>query len=342
MKILFFVDKKKPGLAYPPEAIVNNAIASGHDVRVVSQADYLDFSADIVVSLSPETMFYAYSYAENLRIPFYAHLDWIPRYELFLEDEVDWGFTEKIPVYKKLNTLRKYDSYFSFWNKADYKTFSSFSFVEDYSKLSGVSTLELMNYEIGTFYPGLTTELTRDFENTNKDGVVCIGDFTPQNRFEHVILALSHLGYDGVLRLVGSGSLREEYEELSYRKKINLEFYDFKERFEVLKKSKVNVSLWSSITPLEAAYFGTPTISYYNDYMSELYNDTIVYSDNNIIFCLADRIQDVLSYDDNTRIKKSEYLLSSVEDRRIPIKNFGALSVSFDEVLKYTIDNFEV
>ena len=334
MRILIFTERGK-------DKQVNLLKSLGHTVDVVYDYDTIVEDYDVVVSLSESFVYNAFSHSTHKHIPFLAHIDMLPKWELFLEDEVDWGFLESIPIHTKIANVKKYDTILGYWFGADYKTLSTFSFVEDLQRLTGLSVEELKDdHNVGILYPGLTKEYGFNSFNTFKDGVVCVADFIPQSRIDHVILALAHFGFSGVLRLVGSGYLKKEYEELAKKKGIRLEFYKDSQREEAYDKSAVNVSLFDPITPLEASYFGTPSISYFTDYMLELYDDTISYSDNNIVFCLADSIEEALNYSDNTRAKKSEYMIDSCTNNRIKIKDFNGNALNFENALQYTVNSF--
>lgn len=300
MKILGITPKNELTGETPEETQLKNLRKLGHTVLITDVVTEIPNDIDVVVSLSEVSAENAFYIASKYNIPYYSHIEWIPYWRVGYEPESYWGFENlRIDFKERMNFIRLYNNYAYFWRMADYKTVAAECFKPMIRDFVGY------NFHIGTKY--LSVNL-RDFvvpENVNKDNsVCCIARFVPHKRIHHIILALEEIGFDGVLRLVGYGSLKSLYDSIPINFKI--EYYDSKDKFEVLCKSKVNVSIWSGLVPIEACYCNTPTISYDSPYMRELFGDTLDYAENNNISYLAIKLN---------------YWLNSVEEERIKFCN---------------------
>lgn len=302
LKILGLTPKNNYTKETPEQLYLKKLEMCGHEVflrdETFNVSDKLCKEVDVVVAMSEVTCMKAFEISQQYNKPYYAHMEWIPDWRVFKDDEFNWGYVEKIPYYMKMNFVRMYQNYAFYWSMANIKTLAGNCFIDTMKQFVGREMVIYPKY-LGPNTDAIKEYLNSDRDIPNKEGVCCIARFVPHKRISHIISALKNIGYDGTLRLVGYGDEQKHYEAI--KEDINIEYYDSSEKYKVLEKSKVCVSLWSGIVPAEAMYLGTPCVTYDSEYMKELYDDTITYAKNNDIEDLGIKILENLTYDELKR-----------------------------------------
>ncbi len=295
MKIIGITPHNKKTGETPEELYLRKLGDLGHEVLVGEHFDTISEDTDVVVAMSEVSCKNAYEIAKKYDKPFFAHMEWLPYWRIFYEPEELWGF-EKNSIYytNKMMFIRMYSNYVYFWNKAHAKSLAA--------KCFNFCMKDFIGYDadIETKYIGPNTEKIVEYLKTHgipekKNEVTCVGRFVTHKRVHHVIEALKKINFKGKLNLVGYGPEKARYEYI--KSGLNIEYYDSKDKFDCLARSKLCVSLWSGLVPAEAMYLGTPCVTYESPYMRELYGNTIFYAKNNDINDLSEMIEFCLNTD---------------------------------------------
>jgi len=300
----------------------------GHEVMVseVSVGLPANFMPDVIVAMSEVTCENGYMLAKAYNLPFYAHMEWIPKWRVFIEPESWWGIENTyIPYVQKMNFIRRYQAFSYFWGQADYKTLAADCFHDDMKYFIG------QDFEIGSKKLGVDTELIKKWLEKNPDvkennEITCIARFVPHKRIHHIIAALKYIEFVGVLNLVGYGPEKEKYENM--KENINIKYWDSKDKYLAIAQSKFVIALWSGLVPAEASYLGKTCLTYDSKYMRELFGDNIYYANNNMYYDLASNIKSLLSMPESERYEKSLKCMLVIE------KGKGN-TLTFEESIKH-------
>lgn len=294
----------------------------GHEVLIGERFIEIPLDTDVVVAMSEVSCENAYQLAKAYKKPFYAHMEWLPPWRIFKDPESSWGLeTTQLSFRQKMNFVKTYLNYSYFWAQADIKTLAADCFHQDMKDFLGK---ELVIY---TKYLGPNTDRIKEYLKANSEPpikqneITCIARFVHHKRLHHVIQALHLIGFTGTLNLVGYGPETEYYEMI--KGNLNVKYYDSKDKFDCLSRSKLSIALWSGICPAESMYLGTPCITYDHPYMTELYGNSIVYARNNDIDDLAKKIQMVLKL---------------TNDGRESICKIGVAKIENDEINTHTLE----
>jgi glycosyltransferase involved in cell wall biosynthesis len=105
------------------------------------------------------------------------------------------------------------------------------------------------------------------------------------------------------------------YEQI--KGKLDIKYWDSKDKFKAMDRAKVVVALWSGMVPIESMMVGTPVVSYDTDYMKELFGETLLYGPNNNTDYLATNIDYCLKMNDNSRYEICDSFKKAMEKKEI-------------------------
>jgi glycosyltransferase involved in cell wall biosynthesis len=341
MKILGITPHNKETKETPEQLYLRKLSTLGHEVTIIGNAEELETSPeafDVVASLSESTVELGYRIHHLYNIPFYAHMEWIPRWRVFKECELDWGFRGKIPYAQKMDFIKMYLFYCHFWAAANCKSVAGNCFYKDIVDFFG----NVAN--IHTKYLGAdTASLKKEKPHIGRkhDEITCVARFVPHKRLHHVLLAAKHINFSGTINMVGYGEEKKYLQELANDLQLNIKFYSSKDKTSCLKRSKCSVALWSGIVPAESLYLGTPVISYRSDYMEELYKDGILYAENNNIEDLGNKILMLLTNTQEENNKIVEEGIKKIEDGVLNVFTIDKSVKILENLLFIAIKNYK-
>ena len=274
---------------------------------------------DMIASMSLETLENGFLLSQKYNLPFYAHIDWIPPWLVFQDSEYNWGYMEKMSYGEKMNWVRKYQQYLTYWNLADIKTVSSAAFIKTIKDFIGI---ELKN--IGIKPTCADTIALKDFVYRNEDivrknEITCVSSFLTHKRIPHIIKALQMIDFEGTLNLVGNGPEKFKFDLIQGN--IDIKILGQADKYEAIRRSKATICLWNGTVPLESLYLGTPVIAYNNSYLKDLYGDNLIYAIDNSLTSLAQQIKDVLNYKDLERHDITKFAVAKIENNELNVHN---------------------
>jgi len=296
MKIVGLTPKNSDTGETPEERYLRKLRDLGHEVIIGEQFSHISKDTDVVVAMSEVSCENAFKLASAYNLPFYAHMEWLPKWRIFWEHENQWGYDgalKDILYNKKMNFVRMYQYYSMFWALADVKSLAADCFHTSMKDFTG-RKLDIVTKRLGIDMDNINKYLSGIREKKCNE-VTCVARFVPHKRIHHVIEALGMINFNGTLNLVGYGELKSYYETISKLRKINIKFYNSNDKFKCMDRAKVTVALWSGLVPAESMYLGTPVLTYESEYMKELFDDTLTYSANNSIPDLAYNLNYFLS-----------------------------------------------
>ena len=300
----------------PEELYLKKLESLGHTVTFLNKYVDADFKQiDVIVALSEVSCELAFTIAQRTNLPYYAHMEWLPPWRIFVEECSAWGMEDSKYDYKSMmNFIRTYQQQSFFWAMASYKTLAASCFISTMRDFVGVDIPIAVKY-LGPNTDDLKAFLAQNKDIEKKDEITCVSRFVPHKRIHHIIEALKIIDYKGTLNLVGYGTEMKKYEEI--KDNIKIAYFDSKHKFDCLARSKVNIALWSGIVPAESMYLGVPCITYDSPYMKELYDDTLIYAKNNSVFDLAKNIKEWLDKPESLCKAKAEYGVVKIEGEQI-------------------------
>ena len=323
----------------PEQLYLKSLEKLGHTVllREGSEVTYEDVSSvDVVVSLSEVTCEVGAKISQKFNKPFYAHMEWLPRWRVFLDVPENWGYEKNDITYaERIRFVTMYQRYAYFWNMADCKSVAANCFVNDMQDFIGQPT------DIEVKYLGPNTELLKEEvkkQHIENNEVTCIARFVPHKRLHHVIQALIQIGFDGKLNLVGYGDESKKYAEYMKDAKFEGMIYPSSEKFECIRRSKVVVALWSGIVPAEALYLGVPCVTYTSDYMDELYGNSIIYANNNSIKSLGNMIKMFLDESPEVRNEVVARSIQEIESGKTNVLSLEATTKELERLILKAVE----
>lgn len=339
LKILGITPSNEHTGMTPEELYLTKLEDLGHEVTLLKKVGKDDNfkNYDVVVSLSEVSCELAFRIAQQYNLPYYAHMEWLPPWRIFLEDPYYWGMENTKYDYKTMmNFIRIYQQQSFYWAMATNKTLAADCFKSVMRDFIGA------DIPISTKYLGPNTDKIKQFLAENKDivkkdEITCVARFVPHKRIHHIIEALKLINYKGILNLVGYGPEQDNYNKI--KGDINISYFDSKDKFNCLSRSKVNIALWSGIVPAESMYVGVPCITYDSPYMRELYDDTIIYAKNNDIIDLARVIKEWLDKPESLLKAQSEYGVIKIECGQINTHTLEKTVELLEQQIKLAVDN---
>jgi len=338
MKILGFTPSNNKIKQTPEQLYLKELETLGHTVYIRDSMEDIPSKneIDVVASLSELTAEMAFKVASAYDIPLYSHFNWLPKWRIFKESEMDWGSIKPMQYYQKMNFVRMYQNYLYFWNFADCKSVAGKCFVKDVVDFIGIGTRLYPKY-MGPNTTSIKKYLTEDRWKIKEDMITCVARFVPHKRIHHVIQALKDIDYKGTLNLIGYGEEKAHYDTI--KDSLNIQYHRSERKYEFMERSTVNIALWSGIVPAESMYLGVPCITYDSEYMEELYGDALIYAHNNDIASLRTEIQKVLKMSQEERTKLAEYGVKQIEDGEINTLTLENSVFYLEKLLKLAINN---
>lgn len=288
MKIVGITPNNPMTKKTPEQKYLENLRTLGHEVIIGEHFDRIPKDTDVIVAMSEVSCENAFNLSQQTGIPYYAHMEWLPVWRIFAEDERDWGMAEPISYKDKMNYVRAYQFYTMYWSMANVRSLAAKCFDQTMYDFLG------RKLDIETKYIGLTEiapEITQPTDSDNE--IACICRFVPHKRVHHIIEALRLIDFKGTLNLVGYGPEKPKYDEIA-GEDIKIRYWDSYDKFKVIDRSLVTISLWSGIVPIEALSHYRNCITYESPYMRELFGDSLIYAKNNSIKDLSEKIKQVL------------------------------------------------
>lgn len=332
MKILFFTP---PGVGKSPEHLMGEELHKrGHIVdiqhsnRLITQGDY-----DVVVGAMEVSCAVALHSAQHLGIPCYLHAEWIPPWRVGLESPLAWGYDTALIPQEKPTAF--YHEIIRCLTKADKKSMAGQTFIRDAERFSGQS-LEgcLVRYPSAPFP-------TTDLGVPKQDYIVTLARLVPSKKLMFTAQALALLNLPITWKVIGSGPdmLRIQHTLCTSRTKV--EFLgalptEGMAKFEVLGAARFAVQNWSGIPPAEAAFAGTATVSMNHPYMLELYDDTLIWSQNNHIEDHARAILEAWQHPGLCE-QKASYLRERLYNHQLPVTSITQGAKIWEKILQDTI-----
>ena len=335
MRILAFTPNNEHTGETPEEMYLRKLRELGHDVIIATDVKMPD-GVDVVVAMSEVTCELAYNVAQTLNVPFYAHMEWLPKWRVGIDDPFLWN--EEMGSYKEMMYfIRLYQNYTFYWNRADVKSLAGVCFFKDMEDFLGGPL------DIKAKYLGIDEDRINEYKKgtrqEKKDEVTCVARFVPHKRLEHVIKAVSMLENKPTLNFVGYGPLRARYIALAEEYDVKINFLNSDKKLEALDRAKCCVALWSGLVPGEALLLGTPAITYQSEYMEELYGETLMYCES--IKELSKAIEMCLRIDEPSRQAVGTYFERLVKERKINTLTLDDSVRLLESYIKEAVEKFD-
>ncbi|MFX0084290.1 MAG: glycosyltransferase [Candidatus Hodarchaeota archaeon] len=141
--------------------------------------------------------------------------------------------------------------------------------------------------------PAINDKVANKFLNSEKnDEVVFISRFVSYKNPHHVLEALARINYTGKITMIGGAGGLSYSQLYDYAKKTGLNLRIIEkcndyEKFKILSKCRLLLypTLWEDfgMPPIEAGYYGIPTVTYENPTFKTVYRDLLSYAKRNDI-----------------------------------------------------------
>ena len=295
MRILYLTPGN-PYIKTPETGFAEQLAKRGHTVILAYgySPDLLKQKVDIVFGAMEYSMNLANWLGKKLNVPVYNHMEWIPPWRVGLEDPKEWGYdgttAEKMNHGIQSQFIPMYIQQIQDWENATIRSLPGQSF-KKYMKPFATNPLEAES----KFYSADFDKLNHykgDYEEKNQ--IMCTARLVPHKRVHHIIKALANVKNAPALKVIGYGNEMGQLKALAYEKGVNVEFLGpgqdgIKEK--TIQESMFSVNIWAAIPVAESFYYKKPAISYNEDGMVELFDDTLLYANRNDIKSLSEQIQ---------------------------------------------------
>jgi len=316
MKILGLTPKNPNTGETPEEMYLRKLRDLGHDVIITDNCTGITTDIDIIVSMSEVTCEQGYVLSKFYNKPFYAHMEWLPKWRIGIENARTWGESRNYTFKEKMHFIRQYLEYATFWHLADVKTLASPVFYKDMKNFLGVQDLEIESKKLGVDMDKINKYLNETETRPKKENeITCVARFVPHKRIHHIIEALKLIKFDGTFNLVGYGSEQQKYEAI--KGNMQIKYFPSSDKFKCMDRSKVTIALWSGLVPAESIYLGTPVVTYDSEYMKDLFSKTLFYAKNNNVTTLAKMIKKVFNFTDDMRKNICNNGIKKIEEGQI-------------------------
>ena len=337
MKILGLTPNNPMTGETPEQMYLRKLKDLGHEIIITEQLDNLEnLDIDVIVSLSEATCEHAAKVAKVLNKPFYAHMEWLPRWRIGRDEPCEWGY-ENMPFIEKMGWIRTYQRFVFFWGQANVKSLAGDCFKQDMKDFVGADLI------IETKILGVDEDRINEYKNgirqDKHNEVTCIARFVPHKRLIDVIYALQFINFKGVLNLVGYGPEYEKYIQAAAMTGIEIAFWESEDKLVALDRSKCCVSFWSGLVPMEAMMLGVPCVSTPSDYMLELYGDTLLYGEQ--LSDIAEQIKICLEMEDIDRKLICDYGINAMHQKSISTYTQEEAVKQLESLIKLAIEKWK-
>lgn len=310
------------------------------DLLVLGKNDIRTYKNDwdVVFSAMEASVPYGYEVSNNLKIPFYAHWEWIPPFRIYGydggEDPINWGFDEQ---YKKTNykNPRWYKQYNSIINCAAKANISSCAGVTFKKTAQEFLKNDISNCFIK--YPASPLPLNKKRDNEKGDYFITVSRLSSNKRVYELSKAVKKANLDTTWVIVGSGEQEEIIKKELEGSKTKLHFFkntNGEKKFYLLSKAKFQICAWQGLPQAEASLVGTPTINLDIPYIKEIYGDSLTFARDTEN--MAESIKTFYN-DDKLCKDKSNYTYESIIDRKININTLETGADIIEQKLKSII-----
>lgn len=259
---------------------------------VVYYKEYEIVNADVVLSLSIDSILNASYLSSKYGKILACFIDWINPWEVFIDDESLWGFMEKIPYETKIKRFQEIYEALNRFKQAHVKMVST-PYVKDL-----IDTILNTNLTYNVLQRGYSQrKATRFYKNSPSSEFITI--YSNLNDWEkpyHAVRALelisSEINQD---ILVLSDKKSQLIKQVAEANRLSLKFVKLKNKHEVFNKSSVIVSLTNKDLLSEAIYYNPMVVAYDTPYLRQHFGNNLLYANNDSIIDLSHLLSDILT-----------------------------------------------
>ena len=300
LKILW-ITPHNPYIVTPETGFAEDLAKLGHKVSLLLATnkyppEVLKGDYDIVCGAMEYSMKLANFIGEKLNLPIYNHMEWVPPWRVGQEPIEKWGYedntVDKIDTGEIKFFKKNYADQVKDWEKATIRSCCGKCLIKTIEPFA----TKPIECEIKYYAPNIgKLEKYRDDTLKEKNQIVSIARFVAHKRVIHIIRALALIPKEIRPKHIIIGYGNEVKNIVNEAKRLGVDIQlvgsgdaGLKER--IIQESMFMVTIWAGIPLAEGFYFKKAAISYGEEHLIEVMEDSVLWAKPNNIQDLADKI----------------------------------------------------
>lgn len=258
----------------------------------IEHKDYKIVDCDFIVSLDKSSLQKATYLSQIHNTPVLAYIDWINPWDVFLDDETNWGFFQKLKYKDKVQAFQQIAHELRLFSKVDMPVVST-----EYTR-NLIQTI--INEPVNCSYLKRGFSFKKAYgvrnENPGTKFITIYSGLTKPEKTYHILRALSMIKDVITLPIILLSDTKDlTLQTISEAFGVPIQVVATKNKNNVLNNSKVVISLNNKENISEALYFNNRVVTYRTPYIEEYFGTSPVYAEDNSTWDLSEKIKSVLT-----------------------------------------------